>query len=126
MDFKKQIRNNEIENDKKERNQLKNKHQHLHRYEQSFERNRKNFLNGLSLDNKRKTEDHYRMQTISNKTFKNNVFKDSKFGSIEHGKDQMFYLEKKNENKRAMIKNQQEEIRQKLEIKKEKDMFELK
>jgi hypothetical protein len=98
----------------------------LHRYEQSFERNKKSFLNYLSTDNKKKTEDHYRMQTISNQTVKNNVFKDLKFGSIEHSKDLNSSLERKNENKKVLIRNQQEEIRQKIKHKKEKDMSELK
>jgi len=84
---------------------LKQKHQSLHRYEQSFEKNKKNFLNNLSADNKNVTEVHYKMQAFSNRTTKNHVINDLKLGSIEHGKDLLSSLERKNQKKAAMIMN---------------------
>lgn len=105
MDFKKKVRNYEQENQRRELSELKDKHDNLNRYEKSFERTKKNFLSLLSDDNRRMTETHYKMQTIQNKTTKNDVSFNQTLGSIEHGKDLMNSLEIKNQKKQMLIRN---------------------
>ena len=66
------------------------------------------------------------MQTIQNRTTNSGVLNNINFGTVEHGKDVTRSIEKKNHNKKLYMRDQQEEIRDKIMLKKEMDMVELK
>ena len=126
MDFKKQVRNHQLECEQRDLQALKQKHHSMQRYEQQYESQKKNFLSLLSNENKKNTEMHHMMQTMQNYNTKKGVLADLSFGSILHGKDLNNSIEMKNQHKKMILRNQQEEIREKINQKKEQDLVELK